>query len=214
MKLGDEVLPQLEALYACQITGGGGNGLEEPLPVPKWQFLCWLADHKNVLLHGSGDPNITEFEPRQSNDLAEFGNRKAVYAAGDGIWPMFFAIVDRVRYRMTIVNAAIRLETPDGTISDPYYYFALTDSVFVQKPWREGFVYVLPKTGFEEQPGDVIGDVRVHTHHWASLRAVRPLAKLRVRPEDFPFLEQIRPQNDERLAERTRANPDGFPWVE
>lgn len=127
---------------------------------------------------------------------------------------MFFAIVDRVRYRMTIVNAAIRLETPDGSISDPFYYFALTDSVFVQKPWREGSVYVLPKDGFEEQPEDRIGDVRIHTHHWASLRAVRPLAQLRVRPEDFPFLEQIRPQNDERLAERARANPDGFPWAE
>jgi hypothetical protein len=212
MTLG-EVIGQLEALFH-QIAEGKGDWLEEPLPVPKWQFLCWLADHKNVLLHGSGDPNISEFEPRQSNDLAEFGNRKAVYAASDGIWPMFFAIVDRTGYPMTIVNAAIRLESPDGRISDPYYYFALTDSVFIQKPWRQGYVYVLPKAGFEEQEKDRFGEMRVHTHHWASLEAVRPLAKLQVSPEDFPFLEQIRPQNDERVAERARANPDGFPWVE
>ncbi|MGL4610065.1 MAG: hypothetical protein ACRCYY_10315 [Trueperaceae bacterium] len=38
--------------------------LLENLPVPKWVFLCWLAEEKNMLLHGSGDLNIGMFEPR------------------------------------------------------------------------------------------------------------------------------------------------------
>ncbi|MEU1003082.1 hypothetical protein [Streptomyces tibetensis] len=41
-----------------------------------------------VLLHGSGDPAIRRFEPRQPDDSSEFGNRRAVFAADDGLWPM------------------------------------------------------------------------------------------------------------------------------
>jgi hypothetical protein len=44
------------------------------LPWQKWQFLCHLADHHAIALHGSGDPNIALFEPRQFNDLSAFGN--------------------------------------------------------------------------------------------------------------------------------------------
>lgn len=167
-----------------------------------------------MLLHGTGNAEIDVFEPRQSNDVSDFGNRKAVYAASDGLWPMFFAIVDRARYSMTIVNAAIRLESPTGEVSQPYYFFSMTDHVLAQQPWREGVIYILPREGFEEQAGDMLGEHRVHTNHWASLNPVRPLAKIRVASGDFPFLAQIRGQDDHVLAERAKANPNGFPWVE
>jgi hypothetical protein len=74
---------------------GGCPTIPFTLPWPKWQFLCHLADHHDIALHGSGDANIALFEPRQSQDLNEFGNQKAVYAASDGLWAMFFAVVDR-----------------------------------------------------------------------------------------------------------------------
>lgn len=48
------------------------------------------------MLHGTGEPDIALFEPRQPEDLSEFGGRRAVFAAMDGIWPMYFAILDRV----------------------------------------------------------------------------------------------------------------------
>lgn len=210
LSLDAEVLHQLEALYAT-VALGRGDWMEE-LPLPAWQFLCWLTDRKGHLLHGTGDPAIPCFEPRQSNDAGEFGGRKAVYAASDGIWPIFFAVVDRERYPMTLTNAAIRVEGPEGRAQESYYYFALTDQVLARQPWREGVVYVLPKEGFEqESPRQVEGAI-IHTNHWASLNPVKPLAKLRVRPSDFPFLGQIRPQDDQELMKRIRANPEGFPW--
>jgi hypothetical protein len=43
---------------------------------------------------------------------------------------------------------------------------------------------------------------------------VKPLAKLRVSPSDFPFLSHIRDHHDEVLAARAAANPMGFPWVD
>ena len=213
MNLSGEIIRKLETIYATSMAEGDGGWVLDALPVPVWQMLCWLTDEKRVLLHGTGDPSIERFEPRQSNDVGEFGNREAIYAASDGIWPMFFAVSDRARFQMTIVNSAIRLETPDG-LNQHRYFFSLTDRVLAQKPWREGVVYVLAREGFEEEPGYQIEDVRVHTNHWAKLNPARPLAKFRVLPDDFPFLHQVRGQDDDILAERAQANPNGFPWVE
>ncbi len=95
------------------------------LPMPKWQFLCHVADHHDIALHGSGDPNIALFEPRQANDLNEFGNQKAIYAASDGLWSMFFAIVDRDRVT-SITNACVRLADGTGTLHGPYYVPTVT----------------------------------------------------------------------------------------
>lgn len=59
--------------------------------------------------------NIHLFEPRQSIDLNEFGNQKAIYAASDGLWAMFFAVVDRDRVQ-SITNACVRLADETGTL--------------------------------------------------------------------------------------------------
>ena len=126
---------------------------------------------------------------------------------------MFFAIVDRSRYAMTIVNAAIWLEVSTEPSSGSFYFFSLTDGVLAKQPWREGFVYVLPREGFEEQALRRSGDSVIHSNQWANLQPVEPLARLRVRPTDFPFLGAIRGQDDEVVAQRAAANPDGFPWL-
>ncbi len=202
-----------ESISANQHVQPGTGQWITSLPVPAWQFLCWLADEKHLLLHGSGDPDIEEFEPRQSNDIDEFGNRKAVYAASDGIWPMFFAVTDRTRYRMTIINAAIRLEQ-HGVVSHPFYFFSMTDHILARQPWREGVVYLLPRNGFEAQRPYRNGSSLVHSNQWASPNPVKPLARIRVQPTDFPFLAQIRAQDDDVLAERVRRKPNGFPWLE
>jgi hypothetical protein len=210
---GPKAEDQLEALYQTSVALGQGGWIRRR-PLPVWQILCWLTEQKGLLVHGTGDPNIREFEPRQSNDIAEFGNRQAVYAASDGLWAMFFAVVDRRRYRMTINNAAVRLELPGKEPSQSFYFFSLTDKVLAQQPWRDGVVYILPRQGFEEQRPWTMDRVRVHTNHWANLKPVKPLAKIRVKPSDFPFLHQIRGQDDDVLADRIEANPNGFPWVD
>jgi len=181
------------------------------LPWPKWQFLCHLADHHGIALHGSGDPNIALFEPRQSNDLNEFGNQKAVYAASDGLWAMFFAIVDRERV-MSITNACIRLEEDTGTVHGPLYVFSVSQSALANQPWRTGTVYLLPRETFTTQAPMAFGSSQVHFAQLASFMPVQPLAKLTVTPEDFPFLMQIRGHDDSRLQEYATALQTGAPW--
>src|SRR5436190_1600479 len=75
-----------DRLLTSALAQGANPLLADTLPVPKWQFLCYLAEHHAIVLHGSGNQHITRFEPRQPVDLNAFGKQRAVYAAADGIW--------------------------------------------------------------------------------------------------------------------------------
>jgi hypothetical protein len=186
----------------------------ENLPVPKRVFLCWLTEEKNVLLHGSSNPNITLFEPRASNakDDDEFSQQTAVFAASEDIWPMGYAILDRENFRPRFMNGAVRFELPDG-LSDTRYFFSVTKNILEKNPWRDGFIYVLPKDGFVLQPPHSLGSFIIHEVHWANLNVVKPLAKLRISPQDFPFLKEVRGHDNAVVEERMKANPSGLPWL-
>jgi hypothetical protein len=199
-----------ELLHATLDTGGCLT-IPFNFPWPKWQFLCYVADHHDIALHGSGDPNIALFEPRQSNDLSDFGNQKAVYAASDGLWAMFFAIVDRSRVE-SITNVCIRLVDETGTLHGPYYVFSVSRSALPGQPWRTGTVYLLPRKTFTVQPPLAFGSNEIQIAQLRSFEAVQPLAKLTVTPADFPFLTQIRGHDDQRLQEYATALQTGAPW--
>ena len=207
----EETRTAFDELLNTTLRIGGCPTIEYTLPWPKWQFLCHLADHHNLALHGSGNPEIALFEPRQSNDLHEFGNQKAVYAASDGLWAMFFAIVDRDRVN-SITNACVRLADENGTLHGPYYVFSVSQSALPGQPWRTGTVYLLPRNTFTLQPPITFGSNQVHIAQLASLVHIEPLAKLTVTPADFPFLMQIRGHDDQRLQEYATALQTGAPW--
>jgi hypothetical protein len=188
------------------------TGVARGLEVPVWAFLCWLCDERGYVAHGTGRDDIAVFEPRQSNDVGEFGNRKAVYASSDGVWAMFFAIMNRPEVPMTVVNAAVRADL-NGRLEHLYFFGASRHAV-QERAYRDGWVYLLPDAGFERQPGGEAFGVRYETHHCANLETVRPAFRVAVRPEDFPFLEQIHPYDDAELGARAQRDPNGFPWLE
>jgi hypothetical protein len=204
-----------ERLYHEQVAPGGGGEIAYSLTAPKWQFLCYLCEMRDLLLHGSGQPDIAVFEPRQSNDILEFGNRRAVYAASDGIWPIYFAIMDRDRYVTSLANACFRIvATAAGDRDEPYYFFSINGDALPHRPWRRGTIYLLPRGSFEQMPLQSARGVQVEVAQWASPAPVLPLARLTVEPEDFPFLAQILPHDPTVMRERAAANPEGFPWME
>jgi hypothetical protein len=214
MDLDAETIAAFERLYAESVESGTGAEINYTLSAPKWQFLCYLSDNKGILLHGSGNPDIDEFEPRQSNDTMEFGNRRAVYAASDALWAMYFAIVDKNGGVTSLVNACFRVVHEDGTRSEPYYFFSINGDALAQKPWRDGTIYVLPRTGFEQAPSETYQELKIDVEQWASPAEVKPLARLAVRPDDFPFLSQIRGHDMQIIGERARSDPEGFPWLD
>jgi hypothetical protein len=178
------------------------------------EFLCGIAERREIAFHGTGDPNIEAFEPRHPVDYAPFGNQKAVFATSDPIWAMFYAIVDRARYPITLNNGCIALMDSEGRPGPPHYYFSISRGALEKQPWRTGYVYLLPAQGFVEQPpGPYAGHV-ARVPQLASPVAVRPFARLRVAPGDFPFLAHIRGHDDERLAEYAEAVMAAGPWPE
>jgi hypothetical protein len=203
-----------DRLWQSTLELGQNPVIKYTLEAPKWQFLRHLADTYGIVFHGSGNSGIMLFEPRQSNDLNEFGNQKAVYASSDGIWAMFFAIIDRVGYDLSITNACIRLKAPDGTIDGPFYYFSVSQQFIHQKPWKGGTLYLLPAGSFIVQPPMQFGEYEVLIAQLASLAEVRPLARLPVAPGDFPFLANIRGHDDHRLQEVANALGTGAPLPE
>jgi hypothetical protein len=196
------------------IEDGRGDVLPYDLAMPKWQFLSLLVEAAGVVLHGSSRPDIAEFRPREPTDVDEFSSQHAVYAASDGIWPIYFAIVDRTRVG-SLLNACFTvLDGGDADEQPTYYFFSVEQSALHSGPWRDGTVYVLPRRSFVAQPPGRIGGHRVQVQQWASAEAVRPLARLSVTPADFPFLDSVLPHDPALVRERSVRDPEGFPWLD
>ncbi len=200
--------------FQRSLKAGLETGIAEPLPVdvPVWAFLCWLCDKRGYVAHGTGQDDISLFEPRQSNDVGWFGNRQAVYASSDALWAMFYAVMNRQEVAMTISNAAIHVYRGDRL--EPLYFFGVSRHAVEQRAFRNGWVYFLASTGFERQQGGESGEWRYESCQCANLEPVKPEFRVAVRPEDFPFLESIHAFDDAVLAARVEKNPDGFPWLE
>lgn len=170
--------PETEAAFDLILDQALAGGAERPidyrLGVPKWQFLCHAAERGNLVLHGSGDPNIDLFEPRQPADPLEFRGRYAVFAATDGIWPIYYAILDRKGHPMMLCNSCVRVCSKTAEQGDPCYFFSISDTALRRRPWRTGTVYLLPGDTFELQPPLAVGDVRVQIAQTASPVPVKP----------------------------------------
>jgi len=185
------------------------------LPYPKWQYLTYLCETKELVLHGSQNQGIRRVEPRQANDKKAFSNQRAIYAATDGIWVIYFAILDRHKYpEMALFNSCLRVRISADQLGDPLYFFSITHSVLLQKPWCEGMIYILPRQSFEQEASQQAQGMEIVFPHWISPLPADPVARLAVGPQDFPFLAQIHGHNDDKLVQLATANPGGFPWPE
>lgn len=158
--------------------------------------------------------------PGRHPDLAASAEDLAVYVLGpDGA--LYESVGEgaqqeppRDRHPMMLLLSCITLLGPDGQAAGPYYFFSITAAALEQQPWREGTVCLLPADGFEAQPPVTIGQTAVHVAQAANSVPVTPMAKLTVRPADFPFLQQIRGHDDNKVNARATADPEGFLWLD
>ncbi len=199
-------------LLASIRRGTGGDPIRYDLPAPKWQFLSDACAVGGLVLHGSPNPAITRFEPRKPLDPGEFSGQEAVFAASDGLWAMFFAVIDRTG--IVVTNACIRLVDPSGVEAEPRYFFAISRHALPLRPWRRGSVYLLPGDTFIQQDPLTFGEFTVRIAQWASPVPVVPYGRLEVGPEDFPFVDQVRGHSDDRVAEYGVALATGAPLPE
>ena len=207
-----EMVAAFENLFQSTPTG---TFIDYSLPYPKWQFLTYLCETKDLVLHGSQNLEIEIVEPRQANDIRKYSNQFAIYATTDGIWVMYFAILNRKKYPdLSLFNSCLQARISPGQLSETFYFFSVTQSVLIQKPWCTGAIYILPRQSFTQESSHQAQGNEIIFPHWISSQSAQPIAKLFVEPSDFPFLEQIHGHNDEKLIQLYSQNPNGFPWSE
>jgi hypothetical protein len=212
VELSPETRSAFDALFASTPPGAFIN---YQLAAPKWQFLSYLCQSQNLVLHGSQHQDIDEVEPRKALDVKAFSNQDAIYATTDGIWVMYFAIVDRRRFdHISLFNSCLNVRMSADQVGGPFYFFSITHTALVQNPWCDGVIYILPRETFTQEPEQFMMGAAIIFPHWISSQPARPAARLRVTPRDFPFLAQIHGHDDEKLAQLAAADPNGFPWPE
>lgn len=203
---------RFDQLY--RLTPPGGL-IEYQLPYPKWQYLTYLCENRDLVLHGSQNRHIDVVEPRQARDVRDFSSQHAIYATTDGIWVIYFAILDRERFKpLSLFNSCFQARTSSGAFSDPVYFFSISHSALIQGPWCNGMIYILPRQSFRRETNQIIQGMEIQFPHWVSESAAMPIARLEVRSDDFPFLQEIHGHDDTKLQEAMQANPNGFPWPE
>jgi len=148
---------------------------------PKHRFIQYIASAKPVVLHGSNNKTIAEFEPRRQT-LYNGQYADAVFATKDGIWPLFYAVLDRRKVEGNIRNACFHVRNDRNT----FYFFSLTTATLRQDPWVSGMIYFLPERSFER-----VSHSAVSFDEWISTTSVTPITKIEVEPEDFLFLPKV-----------------------
>ena len=157
------------------------------IPEPRLDFLRWLAEHHPVVFHGSPRDDLTELSTeRRSRDQTAGGDQQAVYASADPVWAIYFACLRRDRGFTGTKNGS--LGRPGGPLYPRRYFFLHNHGSASPDRFGPGSLYLLP-------PDTFVGDAPlvgvVDTAHLVSHQPVRPLARVDVTPEDFPFRKRI-----------------------
>ena len=207
--------PEKQAAFERLFNSSLEGHIRYQLPYPKWQFLSYLCSSRELVLHGSQNTSIHTVEPRKATDIKAWSNQNAIYATTDGIWSIFFAIVDRSNFQpLSLFNSCLNIRISSHNVLGPMYFFSITRSALLRKPWCDGMVYILPRDGFIQEPAQLVSGAEIIFPHWYSFKPAIPVLRLPVQPDDFPFLSQVHGHNDEKLVELSTADPNGFPWEE
>jgi len=188
-----------QALLDEVLGAGNGRFPDYKLPYPKHEFLQYAAMQDQLIFHGSKKPDIDLFSTKRTsmemNDTSGRGNLQAVYGTHDGLWPMFFAVIDRENLTGSIRNGVNYYQNAAGD-EVAVYNFSINKELLEKRPYSPGTLYFLSRETFRRLP---IAEGAM-SNEWASEVAIKPLAKLALEPEDFPFLEQIGGHDDSILV--------------
>jgi hypothetical protein len=150
------------------------------LSIPKYKFLQYLSDNKNVLFHGSNNHLIQRFEPRVQT-LFDGKIDKAVFATKDPVWSTFFSVLNKKSLIGSIRNGSMTANR-----KQKYHFYSLTKQTFNNKPWTSGTVYLVPEQSFTQ-----ISNGSLQFDEWICRETVMPLVKMEVEPKDFYFINQV-----------------------
>ena len=181
---------EFDHLLDSSLARGPNSLIDYQLPYPKVDFLNYICDWRGYVAHGSPLTDLSILEPvRLTKDSSEFGNRQQSFCSPDGTWALWFAILDKSKIHVT-ENGCVRVGHGPGRIK--YYHFDLPTESKEAPPFTNGVVYIASARDFpEHRPYPLLDWFDAEIEEWGSAVPVTPLAKLAVRPEDFPYLDQV-----------------------
>lgn len=171
------------ASVADQLLAGG----EPELPARRLDFLRWVAETRRVAFHGSPLSDLAELSTeRKSSDTTSWGNQQAVYASTDPVWSIYFACLRREGTWRGTRNGS--MGTPGGPLYPRKYFFAHNRGSESADRFGPGTLYILPIDSFV---ADAPLASVVDTAHLVSYTPVKPIARVGVTPDDFPFADRV-----------------------
>lgn len=163
-----------------------GDEVDYRLAYPKHRFVQWVTTCHAVIFHGSQLEDIDVFEPPEMSSCPDATTGQTpvsgVYGTHEGLWSLFFATLDRSRVHGPICSGVDYYDDRAGR--QVAVYHCSVGNGLSTPPLRDGTLYLLPRDSFRRLaywPGGP------PSNEWASEDPVRPLARLRVHPEDFPL---------------------------
>jgi hypothetical protein len=164
--------------------------IEYNLPYPKVDFLNYLCDWRGLVAHGANFPDLRLLQPiRHSTDSSEFGNRRQIFCSPDATWALWFAILDKTKFRTTR-NGCVGIGSDEKR--EKYYHFELERDLKDQFPFTPGTVYLARAEDFPSRHRiPMLNFFGGDFEEWGSAEPVTPLAMIQVEPTDFPYLDQV-----------------------
>ena len=179
-----------DRLFDSAQESGPNTLIHYDLPYLKSDFLNYLCDWRGFVMHGSPLHDLDTLQPiRKSKDKTEFGNREQIFASPDAMWAMWFAILDKSKYHLTR-NGCVRVGT--GLQRIKYYHFELPKSNRENYPFIEGTMYITRPENFpHKRPFPFLDYLNAEIEEWGSTDPIVPLARIKVQPQDFPYLDRV-----------------------
>jgi hypothetical protein len=179
-----------DILLDTALVGNSRIPVSYSLPYPKAEFLNYVCDWRGFVVHGSPSYDLKTLQPiRKGFDNNEFGNRQQIFCSADAMWAMWFAILDRSKFNQTR-NGCVRVGS--GYRRVKYYHFELPKQNKENNPFAEGMMYIARARDFpDKRPYPILDWFDGEIEEWGSTQPVTPLARLRVSPRDFPYLDQV-----------------------
>lgn len=179
-----------DQLIDAALQRGPNTLIEYNLPYPKSEFLNYVCDWRGFVLHGSPMHDLYVLKPiRRSGDNNEFGNRQQIFGSPDAIWAMWFAILDKSKLNFTR-NGCVRVGVGPHRVK--YYHFELPKSSKQDYPFTEGMLYITRAEDFpDKRPYPLLDHFHAEIEEWGSTNPIIPIARIQVKPEDFPYLKQV-----------------------
>ena len=180
-----------EDLLAASLANAGNGLIDYQLPYAKAEFLNYLCDWKGYVAHGSPHSELANLEPvRYTTDTTDFGKRRQVFGSPDAIWAMWFAILDKAQVSRTD-NGCVRVGR--GLERVKYYHFDLPKECSGAPPFVAGMLYFARPEDYPDRRSHTVLDwLEAEIEEWGSSKPVRPIMRVPVQPDEFPYLRDVR----------------------